>query len=270
MDDDFINEISENCSLFDGLNISLSILTSDDKYLVHYSNLTYEDLLTEKWMDFTSFKDVYNASIHSGAETVIHLELDVQDCHQSLTLNEIGIEMETGREPVLALFAKQQDGREEIEQQLSASVQEHKNHYEKRQTEGSGNEIQVASCGLIIHQVYKHITFIGTNDSNVFTIICQISYSHLRLPVFGRFELNYCSGNCKFPIAPSKATMHSQIASYTNDHGLIINNSDASVIPLPCCVPVEYSAASFITLQQRSIYLIQTYENISARRCGCR
>ena len=150
MNKETFDEINENCSLFSGINVSLSILTPDNRHLIHNSILTYEDLLTEKWMDFTSFKDIYNDSMHSGTVTVLHLELDIWEC-PLLTLQDIGMEVERGREPILAVFAKENDDTKMVEQQLNRTIQ---NQRSKRQIEGSGNanDAKVA-CRLIEHKV---------------------------------------------------------------------------------------------------------------------
>ena len=88
--------------------------------------------------------------------------------------------------------------------------------------------------------------------------------------MFGRFELNYCSGHCTYPFAPEAAgTFHSEILSLTVQNGLM-NQGDSSSLPAPCCVAMDYSAVSFVSFEHNSVFVIRTYENMRAKKCGCR
>ncbi len=148
-------QISRHCNTSSGIDISISILSDSDErdpLLLHTFRLPLEDLLKEQWMDFTSFKHVYNATIHSSQGTILHVELDIKDC-EFLTLHSIGMDVKEGFEPVLVVFAKEDDEKELLKGVSHAAQAMTARQRKTRQVEGSGNVADPHKCRLIEHKV---------------------------------------------------------------------------------------------------------------------
>ena len=149
-------QISRHCNTSSSIDISISILSDSneiDPLLLHTFRLPLEDLLKEQWMDFTSFKQVYNSTIHSSQGTSLHVELDIKDC-EFLTLHNIGMDVKEGFEPVLVVFAKEDDENVLLKGVGHAAAQAMAaSQRKKRQVEGSGNLVDPHKCRLVEHNV---------------------------------------------------------------------------------------------------------------------
>ena len=88
----------------------------------------------------------------------------------------------------------------------------------------------------------------------------------------GYFKFNYCTGQCVYPLnnQHGKPFYHSILLAVFQIVELYESSYETSVMPPPCCIPVEYSAVSFPIKEAEWQYKSITIEDITAKRCSCR
>lgn len=237
-------DIVNTCDLNQSVQLSLYTATSN-KTLIQNINLTYDGLQQEKWLAFRSLKAFYNSwlSSNSSGNFTVQLEISSEGCDE-LTLENIGISAQTGKEPLLIVYAQRKPTNDEemLKHLLEQSADANR---EKRQLESSGTfPIQETfQCSL---QNYN------------------VSYSTINSFLDGEFELNYCAGQCIYPLSSRQSIPHSEVLVYLQIFSTI------PPPPPPCCVPIKYQSLTVLIVETRNSYVLYTYENMTASRCGCR
>ena len=77
------------------------------------------------------------------------------------------------------------------------------------------------------------------------------------------FELNFCSGECKFPFHDSMNTTNHAII-----HGIV--RSTNVDVPGPCCVPTELASIDMLIANEYDNAILNTYPGMKIKSCGCR
>ena len=104
-------DIVNTCDLNQGVQLSLYTATSN-KTLIQNINLTYDGLQQEKWLVFRSLNNSWLSSNSSLEYFAATLELSSEGCDE-LTLENIGISAETGKEPLLIVYAQRKPTNDE-------------------------------------------------------------------------------------------------------------------------------------------------------------
>ena len=93
--------------------------------------VSYEELIKENWLDIRL--DTGNMRIRPDVETIVNMTIGMRNCDH-VTFEDIGMDMEIGKEPVLIMFANE---RVElvVERLLNQSLQ-HRGNRTRRQVEG--------------------------------------------------------------------------------------------------------------------------------------